>query len=71
MLKIDCTQLQNVFNKYLPFFQKIVRRNMHKAALVRGVVVHVVVRRGVGKEPEGCLVVKTEGKFEAEAAEQR
>ena len=32
-----------------------VRRNMYKAPLVRGVVVHVVVRRGVGKEPEGCL----------------
>ena len=40
---------------------------MHKAALVRGMVVGM----GVGKEPEGCLVVNTEGKFEAEAAEQR
>ena len=59
------------FNKYLPFFQKIMRRNMHKGALVRGGVVHVVVERGVGKEPEGCVVVKTEGKFEAEAADQR
>jgi len=29
-----------------PFFQKIVRRNMHKAPLVRGVVVHLVVGRG-------------------------
>ena len=54
-----------------PFFQKIVRRNMHKAPLVRGVVVHLVVGRGVGKEPEGCLVVKTEEKFEAEAASSK
>ena len=44
---------------------------MYKAALVTGVVVHMVEGRGVGKEPEGCLVVKTEVKCEAEAASSK